>query len=119
MPMQILVRDHTSCVTRQRGSHSYHHEITPCRLGSGRCGRAVVHVSVLSKSKSLRPAQLGSVLAKAAHLSLACMSVLLRIHLNVILGKASTSVLSKETTVPPIQNIHFGVGELGVLFSII
>jgi hypothetical protein len=73
---------------------------------------------MLSKSKSLCPAKLGPVLAEASHLSLACVCMLFGVHLNVILGEASTSVLGEEGTVSTIQNVHLGVGKLRVVFRI-
>lgn len=73
---------------------------------------------MLSKSKGLRPAQLGPVLTKSSHLSFACISMLFGVHLNVILGKASTPVFSKERTVSTIKDVHLRVGELWVLFGV-
>jgi hypothetical protein len=44
--------------------------------------------------------------------------MLLGVHLNVVLGEASTSVLSEERTVSTVQNVYLGIGELRVVFRI-
>lgn len=72
---------------------------------------------MLSKSKSLCPAEFPG-LAEPSHLSLACVRMLLGVHLNVVLGEASTSVLGEERTVSTVQNVYLGVGELRVVFRI-
>ena len=73
---------------------------------------------MLSKREGLRPAQLGPVLAESSHLPLACKRMLLGIHLNIILGEATSPVVREESAVSAIKDVYFRVGQLGILFCI-
>lgn len=42
----------------------------------------------------------------------------LRVHLNIVLWKATDRMLCKELAVATIQNVDFGICELGVLVSV-
>jgi hypothetical protein len=44
--------------------------------------------------------------------------MLLRVHLDVILGKASYPVVLKKSTVSSIEDVHFRIGESGILMDI-
>ena len=95
-----------------------HHQIhAGCGSGSVGCGRAVIDLT-LSESECLCSAQLGPVLTKSSHLSFASVCMLLRIHLNIVLGKAANGVFHEELTVPTFQDVHLWVGKLWVLIDV-
>ncbi len=65
---------------------------------------------ILAKGEGLRAVELLAV-AQLAHLPLASVDMIRRVHANVILGHAATAVLTKESAVATVQDIHFRVGQ--------
>ena len=74
---------------------------------------------MLAEGKSLGTNKLGSLLLlDLAHAHLACIGMLLSVHLNVVLWVTTLAVLLIETTVAAVQNIGFRVGKVGIAFRI-
>ena len=69
--------------------------------------------AMLTECKRLRTAQLGP-LAEAAHLTLARVGMLFRIHLDVVLWKATRSMCREEGAVATVEDVDLWICELRV-----
>lgn len=74
---------------------------------------------MLAESKGLSTNELGSLLMLYfTHTHLACIFMLLRLHLDVVLRKAPIAVVLIEGAVATVEDVSFRVGEVWVAFSI-
>lgn len=98
------------------GDVKTHHQVTALSVRSG--WTVICSWTALTKSKRLRPAQLGSLLFDTPQSTLASVGVLFGTHLNIALRKATHPVVHEEGTVASVEYIHFRVRQFRILMSI-
>ena len=105
----------SSRVKRTLYVHTIHKAIV---LSVRDCGAIIHNLIVLTECVRLGSAELTPLLLHPSHASLASVFMLLIAHLHVVLRRASWFVIRKEGTITPFEDVHLGIGKVGIAMCI-